>query len=111
MTFQQFTEAVPFETVCAGAAADIRAGYTSDLLSDVMAHCPEESVLVTVQNHTNTIAVATLVGAAAIVICHGRDIPQEMRDAAEAQGVAILRTPLSQFEATCAVAEVLKRAV
>ena len=111
MTFQQFTEAVPFEVVCAGAAADIRAGYTSDLLSDVMAHCPDDSVLITVQNHTNTIAVATLVGAVAIVICHDRDIPQEMRDAAEAQHIAILRTPLSQFEATRVVAEALKRAV
>lgn len=111
MTFAQFTGAVPFEVVCGGASADIHAGYASDLLSDVMAHCPDGAVLVTVQNHTNTIAVATLVGAAAIVICHGRDIPPEMREAAETQHVAILRTPLSQFEATCVVAEVLKRAV
>jgi hypothetical protein len=108
MTFQQFTEAVPFEVVCGGVTADICAGYTSDLLSDVMANCPDDSVLVTVQNHTNTIAVATLVGAVAIVLCHNREIPQEMRDAAEAQNVAILRTPLSQFEATCVVAEALR---
>ncbi len=80
--------------------AVIDGAYTSDLLSDVIAHAPEACVLITVQNHTNTVAVATLVGARAILVCHGREIPPEMQRAAGAEGVALLQTDLDQFHAS-----------
>jgi predicted transcriptional regulator len=83
------------------------AGYTSDLLSDVIGHCPEDSVLITVQNHKNTVAVCTLVGAVAILVTHNREIPPDMLQAATAEQVAILRTPLDQFHATCLIASAL----
>ena len=78
-------------------AAAINYAYTGDLLSDVMAHCGDESVLITIQNHLNTIAVCTLAGIEAIVICHDRPVPEDMRAAAEREGVAIIVTALSQF--------------
>ena len=37
-------------------------GYSSDLLSDVMANAKADGVLVTVQAHKNAVAVASLVG-------------------------------------------------
>ncbi len=89
--------------VSADLDQDLTAGYTSDLLSDVMAHAPDGCVLVTIQNHRNTVAVATLVGARAILICHDRPVPDEMRDAARAESVVILRTKLDQFHATCRI--------
>jgi hypothetical protein len=76
---------------------DILAGYTSDLLSDVMGNAPEESVLITIQAHKNTIAVATLAGIVAVVICNGRDIPADMVDAAKDEGIALFRTEENQF--------------
>ncbi|MBR2838342.1 MAG: hypothetical protein IKE55_06155 [Kiritimatiellae bacterium] len=85
--------------------ADIRSAYASDLLSDVMGHCGDQSVLITIQNHLNTIAVCTLDGIEAIVVCHGRPVPDDMRAAAERESVAIVTTPLSQFEASVALAE------
>ena len=89
------------------AGQPLVAGYTSDLLSDVMAHAPEGCVLITIQNHRNTVAVATLVDAKAILICHNRPIPPEMAQAAQAEAVAILRTPLDQFQATCRIGAAL----
>ena len=75
-----------YEEVCAGDSdADIRSGYTSDLLSDVMGNALDDSVLVTIQAHKNTIAVATLVGMAAVVICNNREVPQDMIDAANGE--------------------------
>ena len=82
------------------ADVTVACGYTSDLLSDVIAHAPNGCVLITVQNHLNTVAVATLVGCRAILVCHHREIPAEMSDAATTERVAILRTRLSQFEAS-----------
>lgn len=83
--------------------AAINRAYASDLLSDVMGHCGDESVLITIQNHLNAIAVCTLAGIEAVVICHGRPVPDDMKAAAEREGVAIITTPLSQFAASVAL--------
>ena len=87
--------------------ADASGAYVSDLLSDVMAHCPDGAVLITVQNHTNTVAVCTLVGAPAIVIVHSRNLPEEMRAAALREGVALLCTPDDQFHAALKISKAL----
>ena len=88
-----------------GPSANINFAYASDLLSDVMGHCGDESVLITIQNHLNAIAVCTLVGIEAVVICNGRPVPDDMKAAAEREGVGLLTTSLSQFAASVALAE------
>ncbi|MEI6646744.1 MAG: hypothetical protein WCP12_11985 [bacterium] len=108
MHISEFIVATGVEVIsCPTPSADIKIGYTSDLLSDVMGHCPETSVLITVQNHKNTVAVCTLVGAVAILVTHNREIPADMLAAATAEQIAILRTPLDQFHATCLIANTL----
>jgi len=79
--------------------------YVGDLLSDVMGHAGEDCALVTIQNHLNTIAVCTLVGCSVIVLCHDRPVPPDMAEAAAREGVAIVTTPLSQYAAALALAE------
>ncbi len=81
--------------------------YTSDLLSDVVAHCPDGAVLITVQNHKNSIAVCTLVGAPALIVTHQREIPADMLEAARSEGVAILRTAQDQFSASLRLGKAL----
>jgi hypothetical protein len=76
----------------------ISGGYSSDLLSDVMANAAADAVLVTIQAHKNTIAVASLLGLAAVVICNSRSLPEDMIRAAAAEGIAIFTTGMTQFE-------------
>ena len=102
MTFSELTAKVNGTVVVDNPSANVNFAYTSDLLSDVMGHCGDESVLITIQNHLNTIAVCTLAGIEAIVICHDRPVPDDMAEAAKREGVAIITTSLSQFE--CSVA-------
>jgi hypothetical protein len=90
--------------VAADESTTVEAAYMSDLLSDVMGHAPDGSILITVQNHLNTIAVCTLVGIRAVMICHDRDIPDDLKAAAQREQVALLRTPLDQFHAACRLA-------
>lgn len=104
MTLSDLKEKLNATLVVDKPGAVIGAAYTSDLLSDVMGHCGDESVLITIQNHLNTIAVCTLAGIEAIVICHGRPVPDDMAEAARREEVAVLTTPLSQFEASVALA-------
>ena len=80
------------------ADGELSGAYTSDLLSDVMANAKTAGVLVTIQAHKNTVAVASLVGISAIVICNGRDCPEDMVEAAKGEGIAVFGTALSQFE-------------
>ena len=87
--------------------APLAGAYTSDLLSDVMAHAPEDSVLITLQGHKNTVACASLAGLKAIVLAGLRDAPPDMLEAAKVEGVAVFGSPLRQFELSWRVAALL----
>ena len=91
----------------APAGTEIVAAFTSDLLSDVMAHAAENSLLITIQAHVNTVAVASLAGIRAILACSSRPIPADMLAAARKEGIGIYRTPLNQFDASVAVHRLL----
>ena len=105
MTVSEIAEKVDGKVAVDKPGTNVNYAYASDLLSDVMGHCGDESVLITIQNHLNTIAVCTLDGIEAIAICHGRPVPDDMKAAAEREGVAIVTTQMSQFEASVALAE------
>ncbi|MCI1209753.1 MAG: hypothetical protein LKF96_09960 [Treponema sp.] len=77
--------------------ASFSAVYSSDLLSDVLANCPDGAVLVTVQAHQNTIAVASMKDIPAVIVCNDRPIPPDMLTAAAEESVAVFVTPLDQF--------------
>lgn len=90
--------------------ADLTGAYTSDLLSDVMAHAHDGGVLITIQAHKNTVAVATLVNISAIIVCNKRPLPEDMLEAAKAEGVAVLRTSENQFTVSGKMYEAFKGA-
>jgi len=77
---------------------EIAGVYASDLLSDVLANGRESTVLITIQAHKNTVAVATVVDISLIILCNNRPIIDDMIEAAAQARVGVLRTPLSQFE-------------
>ena len=76
---------------------EVTGAYTSDLLSDVMAHAKDGGALITIQSHKNTVAVSSLVNISVIVICNSRPIPDDMMEAAKDEGIAIIRTKENQF--------------
>lgn len=81
----------------AGEDQEIATGYTSDLLSDVMANAEEGAVLITIQAHKNAVAVASLAGCPAIVICNDRPIPEDMVDSARQEEIALYSTGHNQY--------------
>ena len=76
---------------------DVTGAYTSDLLSDVMAHAKDGGALITIQAHKNTVAVATLVNISVIVICNSRPLPEDMLEAAKDEGIAVILSKENQF--------------
>jgi len=108
MTVTELAKTLNFEIVNTSYAdGEVTTGYTSDLLSDVMANAAEGCLLITIQAHKNTIAVATMVGASAILICNGRQIPEDMIQAANDESLPILRTSLNQYQASYRVHDVI----
>lgn len=87
---------------------EIEAGYTSDLLSDVMGNAAENSVLITIQAHKNTVAVSSLAGVAAIIICNKRPVPEDMLEASADEGIAVFQTSENQFSTSAIIAKNLE---
>ena len=110
MLLKEIIDIIPGERTGGGSDdMQISGAYTSDLLSDVMAHAKDGQALVTIQAHKNTVAVATLVGLPLIIICNNRELPQDMVESAAQEGVAILRTSLNQYEVSGRLWEAFKR--
>ncbi len=77
---------------------EVRGGYASDLLSDVMAHTKAGDLWITLQVHLNIVAVATLNDLAAIVLVNGREPEGSTLSKAEAEGVPLLVSSRPAFE-------------
>lgn len=79
------------------SAIEPTCGYSSDLLSCVMAGAPHKSIWVTLQAHSNIIAVATLLELSAVVITEGAMPEPAMVAKANEEGVILLSTDKPTF--------------
>jgi hypothetical protein len=73
-------------------------GYACDVLSDVLAKAPAGSVLVTVQNHLNVVAVAVHAQLAAVIFAAGQRPDATAIARALEHGVILLASELPAFE-------------
>ena len=84
---------------------EVRGGYASDLLSDVLAHARKGNVWITLQIHPNIAAVANVKELCGIIIVQGRTPEAEtLRKAAEEQ-IPILVSPLATYDLVCRLGE------
>ena len=90
--------ALTVKTAQGGLDREVKGGYASDLLSDVMANSQEGDVWVTIQGHPNIVAVATLRDLAGIILANGRQPDAEAVQRAEEEGIPIMCTPLPAYE-------------
>lgn len=72
-------------------------GYSSDLLSCVMAGAVKRSLWVTLQSHGNIIAVASLLDLAAVIITEGAAPDPLMIEKANEENVILLGTSKPTF--------------
>lgn len=82
-----------------GLKAEVKSGYASDLLSDVMGKASEGSLWVTMQCHPNVIAVASLLNFPAVLFTGGAKPDERTRERAETEGLVLLGTRMATFEA------------
>lgn len=83
-----------------GLNREVKSGYTSDLLSDVMGNANAESVWITLQTHVNVMAIASLKDISAIVLVKGLQPEPNTIERSNTEGIPILGTTLETFEIT-----------
>jgi hypothetical protein len=72
-------------------------GYTSDLLSCVMAGAPKQGIWVTLQAHGNIVAVAALLELTAVIITEAAMPDENTISKANDEGVTLLSSANSSF--------------
>ncbi|MCK9223531.1 MAG: serine kinase [Candidatus Muirbacterium halophilum] len=77
---------------------DVKFGYVSDMLSDVMGHAPSESALITILAHENVIAVAMLRDISIIILANNRMPDKKTIEKSCDENIIIGVTQLSAFE-------------
>ncbi len=73
-------------------------GYVSDLLSCVMAGARHSGIWITLQAHTNIVAVAALTELAAVIITEDAQPDAATIDKANQEGVVLFSTKMPSFE-------------
>ncbi|MBP7527920.1 MAG: hypothetical protein KA801_08345 [Syntrophorhabdaceae bacterium] len=88
---------------------EVRSGYTSDLLSDVIANIGDDAVWITIQRHVNILGVAKLKDVPAIIIPRKLQLEEGFITKASQEDIAILRGSASAFELSGLIYNELKR--
>ena len=77
---------------------EVSGGYSSDLLSDVIANASKDNIWITLQTHLNIVAVANLQELSGIILVNGRQPEEATLKKAEQENIPIMLTELSTFE-------------
>lgn len=111
MLIKELVEKLQLKVCCGATGLDrnIKGGYTSDLLSDVMGNAAEGDIWITLQTHKNIMAIASLKDISAILLVKGCQPEEETIRESEREKIPILSTPLQTFEITGEIYQLLKQ--
>ena len=100
MTVKDLIEKMNLTVFCGEQNLDreIKGGYVSDLLSDVMGFAQEGNVWVTLQTHKNVIAIASLKELACVGLVKGNQPDEDMLEQAKEEEIPVLGTAEQTFE-------------
>ena len=111
MTVKELVEKMNLTVFCGqeNLNNEIKGGYTSDLLSDVMGFAREGQVWITLQTHKNVLAIASLKELAAILLVKGNKPEEDMLEQAIDEGIPVLGTDAQTFETTGKVYQLINQ--
>lgn len=100
MTLQQIVEELHLE-VKSGEnrlEEEVKRGYVSDLMSDVIANAQEGDVWITLQIHLNIIAVASMKSLTGIILINNRQPEENTLEKAKSENIPLFISELPAFE-------------
>ena len=81
-----------------GVDKELTGAYICDLLSWVMSHGKKGDAWITVQTHSNIIAVAVLLELGCIILPEEIEVEGETLRKADNEGIAVFQSSLSSYE-------------
>lgn len=111
MKFIDIVEGLPAHIVCKGAEfpdATLCHVIASDLMSDVLVVDQDNLLMVTSLSSEQTVRTADIVGARGVLLVNDKTPQAAMKRLAEDEGLTVLSTPLSMFEACVALGRLLE---
>lgn len=81
-----------------GLDNEIRGGYVSDLLSDVMGGADQGMVWITLQTHKNVLAIASLKDLSAVILVKGLTPDADTAAQSNEENIPVLGTSDQTFE-------------
>jgi len=99
MKLKEVVERLGFRVISGQDRLDreVTHGYTSDLLSDVMANSKEGNLWITLQTHQNIIAVAKLKDLSGILLVNNREPDEDTKKKAIEERVTLLQTSETSY--------------
>ncbi len=110
MTFLEIVETLPAHVINRGgdfAAAALRHVVAGDLMSDILVADYEDFLVVTSLASEQTLRTADIVGAKGVLLVNDKTPQAAVKTLAAHQGITVLSTPLSLFEACVALGALL----
>ena len=91
-----------------GLSNEIKGGYVSDLLSDVMGNAKEGEIWITLQTHQNVLAIASLKDISAVIIVKGAVPEADTIEKSNLENIPVLVSDMDTFSVAGRLFELLK---
>ncbi len=98
MKLSKLSQALSLKEIVGGPEREVTGVYVGDLLSRAMSHVRADALWITIMANANTVAVASLTDAAAVLLCEDVSLPDDAKKAAEENGIIVLSSGLSAYE-------------
>ena len=98
ISLKQIIEELDISLLCGNIEREISGGYSSDLLSDVIANAKQNNIWITLQTHVNIVAIASLKDLAGIILVNGRKPENDTLQRAKQEDIPILSTKMQTYE-------------
>jgi hypothetical protein len=100
MKLQEIVEELELEVKTGGDRLDkeVKRGYVSDLMSDVIANAQEGDLWVTLQIHLNIVAVASMKDLCGIILINKRQPEENTLERAKSENIPLFISELPAFE-------------
>lgn len=92
-----------------GLDKEVKGGYASDLLSDVIGNAREGSLWITLQTHVNIVAVASLKDLAGIIVVKGLGVDDQTIEKSNTEGIPVLLSEEDTFTVSGKLFELLNK--
>ncbi len=110
MTVEKLKEDMSLTVFClSDPDAAVKGAYCGDLLSWVMGRAEEGNAWLTIMSNQNVAAVAVMTDLSCIILTEGVEPDPALADRCEKEGLNLLGTQLSTFDAAARLSELLNR--